>query len=181
MDSSLHIATASRLLGAHLLASFVRPAWSGPSPALSEGPGGGDAGEALCVWLYHVDGNNAWRNASDAPTRRSPEGVPVAVAPLALDVHYLVSAWSPEQGRAQQILECACLRLHAEPLVPASEPGMRRPLVFTPVSRTPAEFMALWQAMRTAPRPALAYQATVVLEAELPGDAVPPVLRNPSG
>lgn len=161
MQSPSQIASASRGFSAHLLAGFVAPAWTGPAPVLSEVPGADQAGDALCVWLYHVAHNSAWRNAGAEPTRRSPDGR--ASAAEALDLHYLVCANTADPARAQHILERACLRLHAEPLVPAAASGLSRPLVFAPVSRSPAELLALWQALRLPPRPALGYQATVVL------------------
>src|SRR6476620_10730161 len=72
----------------------------------------------LNLFLYHVLPNAAWRN--QAPPGRGP-GVTVALAPLALDAYYLITAVSvgdeTTQLETQQLLGQALSILHDVPIL----------------------------------------------------------------
>ncbi len=160
MSPNSQIAMVSQLLQSHLLAGFTPQAWSGAPPVLRDAPPLDATGDALLVLLYQVD--------PDHTVRQAPPGLGldgrIGVAPLILDLHYLVVAHATAVERAHQLLECAAQRLHAEPLISHASLGEAGALELVPVTRPLPELLALLQALGMPPRPALCYQATLILE-----------------
>jgi Pvc16 N-terminal domain len=82
-------------------------------------PTSASGAEVTClnVFLRHVSPNLGWRNeglASVDATGRTRLSNP----PLALDLHYLVSAHAPQELHAEILLGHAMLLLHQTPIVP---------------------------------------------------------------
>lgn len=142
----------------------------------------------LNIFLYQVSPNAAWRNR-DLPSRSS-NGDRVANPPLALDLHYLITAYGKADFQAEILLGYAMHLLHQRPML--DRPAIRRALDPSPldVSMLPPTFQALtasdladqvetiritpmtvpvdemsklWAAIQSHYRPSAAYQVSVVL------------------
>ena len=157
-------------------------------PGRVDTQGGGEANQ-LNLFLYRVELNTATRNVG--PPARGAAGRRVINPPLALDLHYLLTAYSAEELHGEFLLGHAMKLLHetpvltrevlrrslAPPAAAASEPGMpgRRPLFnaelaeqmepvrITPASLTVDELTRLWSALQCRFRTAAPYLASVVL------------------
>lgn len=110
----------------------------------------------LSVYLRHVA---AGRTASPLPPPE--EHRPAAIA---VDLHYLVTAWA-DSAELQHRLLGWCLRtLHASPVLPAAALHQSGPDVFDPTEvvmvdlepLSPAELREMWP-VAAAPTPSLAY------------------------
>lgn len=173
------IAAASAALQAHLRQSFDAGWGDTTLPAVTGAPlpaaGAAEARDVLLVYLYRVEVPEQVRNA---PPRRDP-GERSTVPAQRLDLHYLITAFAAEEARAQAMLECAFLRLHAAPVIAAAPPLPEDPPLRTvPVPLSLDETIALWRSLGLPQRPALAYRVAVTLETS--GDAGPaPPVREP--
>jgi hypothetical protein len=78
-------------------------------------PTTGDAGSRLNLFLYQVTPNQGWRNVG-LPAR-SAAGERVAAPPLALDLHYLLSAYGSADFHAELLLGYAMQVLHETPVL----------------------------------------------------------------
>mgnify|MGYP006276357473 CR=1 FL=1 len=163
----------------------------------------GGVGEPLVnLFLHRVSPNPGWANV-DLP-RRDTAGRRLAEPPLALDLHYLVSAFGPDDLHGEILLGHAMEILHAHPVVGrgeirrALEPaptvsGALPPaltaladtgladqieqLKVTPEPTSVDELSKLWTATQTGLRPSAAYVVTVVLiRREAPRRRARPVL-----
>ena len=67
----------------------------------------------LNVFLYHVSPNTGWRNAA-LPSRDS-SGVRASNPPLALNLHYLITAYDERDYHAEVVLGYAMQLLHENP------------------------------------------------------------------
>jgi hypothetical protein len=156
-----------------------------PSRVLT--PQGGDANQ-LNLFLYQVTANAGWRNA--AFPSRSDQGERLTNTPLALDLHYLLSAYGKERLNAEILLGCAMHALHETPCLtrdairsalsstaPQGDPlgDMLRALgasglaeqieqiKISPQALNTEEISKLWTAFQAPYRPTTAYLATVLL------------------
>lgn len=145
----------------------------------------------LNLFLYQVTPNAAWRNmgfpALDASGRRT--GNP----PLALDLHYMLTAYGALDLQAEVLLGYAMLLFHQTPVLPraairksldpppsAAVTGSLLPTVYkslrassvadqleqikiTPEVMNTEELSKLWTAIQTHYRPTATYLVTVVL------------------
>jgi hypothetical protein len=166
-----------------------------------------NAGEAsqINLFLYLVTPNSGWRNAR-LPSRDSTGRERLSNAPLALDLHYLLSVYSGGDLHAEILLGYAMQLLHEHPVL--SRQAIRKALTPSPVTGgalTPAlrrlaesgladqleqikltpeylsteEMSKLWTAMQSHFRPTSAYTASVVLiEAQQPARSPLPVLSR---
>lgn len=160
----------------------------------------------LNIFLYHVTPNLGWRNA-DLPSRND-RGERIANPPLALDLHYLLTAHSPDDIKADVLLGYGMHLLHENPVFPrqrirdALAPAaivngtgllppafLGRPaadlaeqieqLRITPQYLSTEEMSKLWTAFQTHYRPSAAYLVTVVLiESTKPARSPLPVLTR---
>jgi hypothetical protein len=144
----------------------------------------------LNVFLYQVTPNPGWRNA-DLPSRDS-RGVRLSNPPLALDLHYLLTAYGEKDTNAEVLLGYAMQVLHENPILlrdqlraalstaPQPVDGAIVPGPFgtlsaedladqielikiTPAFLTSEELSKLWTAMQARYRPSMAYMISVVL------------------
>lgn len=151
------------------------------------------AGEAetsrINLFMYHVAPNAAWRNVG-LPSRSS-SGDRTANPPLALDLHYLVTAYGASEFHAEILLGYAMQLLHENPVL--SRDAIRKTLApvspvtgvilptplntliaseladqvetirLTPQTMSTEEISKLWMAIQSHYRPTAVYQASVVL------------------
>lgn len=158
------------------------------------------------LFLYRVSPNLGWANAG-LPARNG-NGPRIANPPLALDLHYLLTAYADEDFQAEILLGYAMHLLHERPVL--DRPAIRRALdpspldtpilppafqalrasdladqvetvTVTPEPMDTEEMSRLWAALQSHYRPTAAYLATVVLiEAREPAhDALPVLSRGP--
>jgi hypothetical protein len=158
----------------------------------------------LNLFMHQVSPNAAWRNQG-LPTRSS-DGDRVANTPLALDLHYLVTAYGFDDFQAEILLGYAMHLLHERPVLDRA--AIRRALNPSPldVSMLPPAFAALvasdladqieairitpaamgsdemsklWSAVQSHYRPSAAYLvSTVLIEGAKPVRSGLPVLSR---
>ena len=165
---------------------------------------GVDAVPRLNLFLHQATPNTAWRNAlmptHDAAGRRTTN------PPLALDLHYLLTAYGAAELQAEVLLGYGLLMLHENPVLtresirtalqPSPVSGAILPSVFqalraadladqvellklTPQAMNPEEMSRLWSALHAHYRPTAAFTVSVVLiERPLPARTPLPVLTR---
>jgi hypothetical protein len=159
----------------------------------------------LNLFLHQVTPNAGWSNAA-LPSRSARSGERLSNAPLALDLHYLLTAYGRADFQAEILLGYAMHLLHERPLLDRA--AIRRALNPSPldVSMLPPAFQALaasdladqvelikvtpevmgsdemsklWAAIQSHYRPSAAYHVSVVLiEGTRPGRSPLPVLSR---
>ena len=168
-------------------------------------PADGTESTQLNLFLYRVAPNPAWRNAglpAYDPDGRHRTGNP----PLALDLHYLLSAYSGGDLHAEILLGYAMQLMHEFPVItremirtaltPSPDVGVFLPpalralsdcgladqvelLRITPLTIDTEDVSRLWSATQSSYRPSAAYQVSVVLiEASRPARTPLPVLTR---
>lgn len=142
----------------------------------------------LNLFLYQLSPNPAWRNVG-LPAR-DERGERVANPPLALDLHYLLTAYANSNLHAEALLGYAMQVLHemgiltrkyiqnsiqaiaSDPTVPLEirsklgEVGLEsqiEQIKLSPEALSTEEHSRLWSAMQAKYRPTVAYQVSVVL------------------
>jgi Pvc16 N-terminal domain len=137
----------------------------------------------LNLFLYHTSFNQGWRNA--ALPSRSASGERTSNPPLALDLHYILSAYGMQDFAPEVILGQGMHTLHEHPVLtrgairralsPPLPPGVPseflesrladqvEQITVSPETLTTEEVSRLWSAMQAHYRPSAAYQVTVVL------------------
>lgn len=168
-------------------------------------PGDGPDASQLNLFLYQVTPNVGWRNER-LPSHDAGGRQRLSNPPLALDLHYLVSAYSGGDLHAEILLGYAMQLLHEFPiltrdmirraLVPSPDVGLDLPpalralsdcgladqvelLRVTPQSLNGEEMSRLWTATQSSFRPSAAYQVSVVLiESTQPTRPALPVLTR---
>jgi len=159
----------------------------------------------LNLFLYQVTPNLGWRNAG-LPSHDG-NGTRLTNAPLALDLHYLLTAYGSQDLNAEILLGYAMQLLHETPVLaraqlrtvlgaPSPVDGTILPSPFgtlsaidladqielikvTPVFLGTEELSKMWTAMQARYRPTMAYMVSVVLIQATGGTRVaPPVLKR---
>jgi hypothetical protein len=153
----------------------------------------------LNLFLYQVTPNAAWRNV-DLPSRDA-SGRRVSNPPLALDLHYLLTAYGIAELQAEVLLGYGMQLLHENPVLgreairtalnPSPVSGALLPSVYqalrsadlaeqvemlkiTPSAMNAEEMSRLWSALQAPYRPTAAFQVSVVL-IEPQGPAISPL------
>jgi hypothetical protein len=165
---------------------------------------GPNARPRLNLFLHHVTPNQGWRNVG-LPARDS-RGDPAGNPPLAVDLHYLLTAYGLTDLQAEILLGYGMQLLHENPvltreairraLTPPPLNGALLPSAFqslraadlaeqvelikvTPALMNSEEMSRLWSALQTHYRPTAAYHASVVLiESRRTARAALPVLTR---
>lgn len=168
-------------------------------------PTGGTEASQLNLFLYGVTPNAGWRNEA-LPSRDGAGRARLSNPPLALDLHYLLSAYSAGDLHAEILLGYAMQLLHEMPVLtreairtalnpspatgatlpPAlralSESGLAEQvelIKITPQQLNNEEMSKLWTATQSHLRPSMAYSASVVLiQAQRPVRTPLPVLTR---
>ncbi len=152
---------------------------------------GANAAPRLNLFLHHVSRNAGWSN-EDLPSRNG-SGERNASPALALDLHYLLTAYGPAELQAEVLLGMGMQRLHMSPVLGRSDIEARLPvrlrgsalgrqvemIKVTPEPIGIEELSKLWTALQAHYRPSAGYQVSVVLiEAPQTGRAPKPVLSR---
>jgi Pvc16 N-terminal domain len=169
-------------------------------------PENGSENSQLNIFLRHATPNLGWRNEG-LPSRDLSGRSRLSNAPLALDLHYLISAYGSEPLHAEILLGYAMQLLHETPAIPrdalrtslqqAPDPNQILPpalqalagsgladqveqLRITPEYLDTENMSKFWTATLAHYRPCAAYQVSVVLiQKENPAPSPLPVLvRN---
>src|SRR5205085_5604095 len=85
---------------------------------------GGSEKTQLNLFLYHVTPNLGWRNVGEPA--RNARGERISNPPLALNLHYLLSAYGEKDFHAEILLGYAMQLLHENPVL--SRAAIRRAL-----------------------------------------------------
>jgi hypothetical protein len=163
-----------------------------------------DKKSRLNLFCYEATPNIGWRNVG-LPSLNG-QGERTGSPPLALDLHYLLTAYSEQYFVAEILLGFAMQLLHETPvltrqtirrkqqewssgnipmlktLATAGLADQAEQIKITPQSTDPEVISRLWTAFQANLRPTAAYQVTAVLiESELAGRSPLPVLtRGPA-
>jgi hypothetical protein len=168
-------------------------------------PSNGQEPSQLNLFLYRVTPNIGWSNVGLAS--RDGRGERLSNPPLALDLHYLLTAYGAMNFHSEILLGYAMHLLHEHPALPrdairtalsppspASAGGglpdellplstcnladQMEQIKITPESLSTEEISKLWSAFQTNYRPTAAYQVSVVLiELHRPTRSALPVRR----
>ena len=153
----------------------------------------------LNLFLYHIEPNAGWRN--EGLPSRDGGGERLTNPPLALDLHYLLSAYGQKDLQAETLLGFAMQTLHETPVLARgrirkveddvataaeiedpSESGLADQtelIKLSPITLHSEETSKLWSSFQTSYRPSAAYKASVVLiQTEKPARAPLPVLTR---
>jgi hypothetical protein len=160
----------------------------------------------LNLFLYQVTANQGWRNQG-LPSLDSRGAQRLTTPPLALDLHYLLSAYGSQDFNAEILLGYAMYLLHQTPVLTRANlrsslggvspvDGTILPSPFgtlsaldladqieivkiSPVYLSTEELSKIWTAMQARYRPSMAYLVSVVLiQHSEEGKAAPPVLQR---
>lgn len=120
----------------------------------------------LSMYLYHVESDNAQQSLSWQPWMPDAGGQPVRFQPLALDLFYLLFAFSEgDKGwtQEQEAMSVAMRIYHTNPIV-RSDASATVPweLTLTMEHRSYDELSRLWQATTAPLRMSVVYRAAVV-------------------
>jgi hypothetical protein len=166
---------------------------------------GGTEASQLNLFLHQVTPNSGWRNEG-LPSRDGSGRQRIGNPPLALDLHYLLSAYTGGDLHAEILLGYAMQLLHESPVLtraaiqtalnpspgvgttlpPAlralADSGLERQIEhirITPEYLSTEEISKLWTATQSHFRPTAAYMASVVLiESTRPAVSALPVLSR---
>ncbi|MBR0846481.1 DUF4255 domain-containing protein [Bradyrhizobium diazoefficiens] len=143
----------------------------------------------LNLFLHQVTPNPGWRNQA-LPSRSSSSGERLTNAPLALDLHYLLTAYAKVDCQAEILLGYGMHLLHERPVLdraavqralnpnpltlPMLPPAFQalaaadladqaELIKVTPAVMGPEEMSKLWAAIQSHYRPSAAYVVSVVL------------------
>jgi hypothetical protein len=215
MSSALAIAGVSAVLRDLLNNGLIDHATTdtlGVTITVSVGPpdrviptNGGAESTQLNLFMYQVTPNTGWRNEG-LPSRDSSGIQRLSNAPLALNLHYLISAHASEDLHGEILLGYAMQFLHETPVLTRKaikkalspsppigvgttlKPAMKalensglenqiEQIKITPEYLNTEEISKLWTATQSHLRPTAAYMASVVLiEAKEPTRSPLPVL-----
>jgi hypothetical protein len=138
-------------------------------------------GPQLSMYLYHIESDNAQESLFWQPQMLSSQaGEPIRFIPLALDLFYLLFAYSESSYTEEQEAMSVALRIcHANPIV-RSDPGAAVPweLTLTMEHRSYDELSRLWQATTAPLRMSVVYRAAVVFIEPDPMPAPAPAVSS---
>src|ERR1700744_2823653 len=145
---------------------------------------GPDSGPLVNLFLHQVTPNAAWRNI-DFPSLAADGATRLKNPPLALDLHYLLTAYAADDTEAEALLGYAILMLHENPILPralitsilgtlsagtyndalkaAGLDAQIEMIKLTPATLGREEMAWLWTALKADYRPTFPFQASVVL------------------
>jgi len=156
-----------------------------PDLIKSGSPSGSDTPLQVNLFLHQVTYNAAWRN-SGQPAVAADGKTRLGNPPLALDLHYLLTAYGSEDCEAEALLGFAIQFMHETPVIPRSQialgltslPGANpvsgllatsgladqfEMLKITPATLGREELAWLWTALKADYRPTFPFLVSVVL------------------
>jgi hypothetical protein len=141
----------------------------------------GEAGPQLSIYLYHIEADNATEQLFWQPqilSGAAGPGEPVRYLPTALNLYYLMSAYSAGDYHQEQMLMSVAVRIfHSSPVIRGTTGTTPWELTLTMENRSYDEMSRLWQATTTALRLSVVYRAAVVL---LDADDMPAANKDTS-
>ena len=152
------------------------------------------------LFLHQVTPNAAWRNVG-LPSLSADGAIALANPPLALDLHYLLTAYATEDCQAEALLGYAVQLLHENPVLPRNQiqsclnhqpnvaplsllaaSGLASQIEMIKITPAPLgreEMAWLWTALKADYRPTFPFQASVVLiQSQNPLLSALPVLQR---
>jgi hypothetical protein len=145
---------------------------------------GADDNPVVNLFLHQVTPNAAWRNI-DLPSLDADGATRLKNPPLALDLHYLLTAYASKNAEAEALLGYAVLMLHENPILPrtvitqllgtlsnttynnalqdAGVSSQIEMIKIAPATLGREEMAWLWTALKADYRPTFPFQASVVL------------------
>jgi len=161
---------------------------------------GATAQNQVNLFLHQVTFNPGWRNVG-LPSLGTDGRTPIKNPPLALDLHYLLTAYGSENWQAEALLGHALLMMHQYPVVARSDIGTAlgalpvnpfntalknagladqiELIKMTPSTLGREEMAWLWTALKADYRPTFPFQVSVVLiQPEVPLGLPLPVLSR---
>lgn len=210
MSNALALSAVTAVLQARFNAAFNQPSSalgtvlvSAVAPDIVQASLGTSGTSQLRVnlFLHQVTPNAAWRNVG-LPSTAADGATRLTNPPLALDLHYLLTAYASEDTEAEALLGTAILLLHENPVMPRTEIrsalaglGSAAPLAnvlsssgladqietikIAPATLGREEMAWLWTALKADYRPTFPFQVSVVLiQPQLPTAASLPVLSR---
>jgi len=212
VSNALAVAAVTAVLQSYLNAVYNNPSSvlgsvtvSAIAPDLIQGGigGGGNAPLQVNLFLHQVTLNAAWRNV-DMPTLAADGQTRISNQPLALDLHYLLTAYAPEDSQADALLGLGVFFLHQNPMIARADiasalaalpPSYPAPFAtalglsgladqvemikITPATLGREEIAWLWTALKADYRPTFPFQVSVVLiQPQNPVFAALPVLQR---
>jgi hypothetical protein len=145
---------------------------------------GATASPMVNLFLHQVTPNAAWRNI-DLPSVAADGATRIKNPPLALDLHYLLTAYASQDTEAEALLGYAILLLHENPILPravitnilatlpsnaynnalkaAGVDAQIEMIKLAPATLGREEMAWLWTALKADYRPTFPFQASVVL------------------
>lgn len=150
----------------------------------------------LNLFMYQATYNQAWRNFG-LPSLNA-QGERISNPPLALDLHYLLTAYGPNEFQQEILLGHGMLQIHENPILtremireslsPPINPAALgtsgladqvEQITISPESLNMEELSRLWTAFGSKYRPHAAYRVTVVLiESRKPTKTALPVQQR---
>jgi hypothetical protein len=169
---------------------------------VQEGFGPGDAAEnQVNLFLHQVTYNQAWRNVA-LPSLDADGKTRLKSPPLALDLHYLLTAYGSADWQAEGLLGYALMMLHENPVIARDDisyalthlTGSNKlisalanstladqieMIKITPATLGREEMAWLWTALKADYRPTFPFQVSVVLiQPQRNSSLALPVLRR---
>jgi hypothetical protein len=145
---------------------------------------GADDNPVVNLFLHQITPNAAWRNV-DLPSLAVDGATRLKNPPLALDLHYLLTAYASDNAKAEALLGYAVLMLHENPVLPralitqllgtlsntpynnalqdAGVSSQIEMIKIVPETLAREEMAWLWTALKSDYRPTYSFQASVVL------------------
>jgi hypothetical protein len=126
-----------------------------------------EAGPQLSMYLYHIEADHPseqlfWQ--SQMVSGLAGPGQPVRFLPTALNLYYLMSAYSAGDYHQEQMLMSVAVRIfHSSPIIRGATGSTPWELTLTMENRSYDEMSRLWQATTSALRLSVVYRAAVVL------------------
>ena len=157
LTTALAAGGPSTILGAAAGITNVAP------DLVSTGP---DESAQINLFLYYASINPALRNLG-LPSM-SANGASLSNPPLAINLHYLVTAYGSNPFDAEILLGWAMQVFHSTPVVPRETieqalASQAEHIRITPETLTTEEIYRLWTAFQTSYRPTTSYQVSVVV------------------
>lgn len=135
------------------------PAFTGLAPDVIRA-----SGPQLSLFLYHIESDNAQESTYWTPQMQTSPGPPVRYLPFALDLYYLLTAYSEASYIEEQQAMSVALRIfHANGMVSSDSSATPAwQLRLTMEHRSYDELSRLWQATTVPIRVGAVYRAAVV-------------------
>ncbi len=161
----------------------------------------GSSSPQVNLFLHQVTLNAAWRNV-ELPSLASNGTTRLSNPPLALDLHYLLTAYASQDCLAEALLGYAVQSLHENPVLARSQvdfyltgtntppsplaalissglDGQLEMIKITPATLGREEMAWLWTALKADYRPTFPFQVSVVLiQNPKPAQSALPVLQR---